>query len=70
MTMMGQGVEEKIHSQHYKKLYAKLPLKVKLFTSETSKRAPRSKIAIDSKVAPYKIVFHGYVICAFINYVI
>ena len=33
---------------------------------------PRSKIAMSSKGkgAPFKIVFHRYVICPFINYVI
>ena len=47
-----------------------LPVKVKPFPSEASKMAPRSKIAMSSKGTPYKIVFHRYVICPFINYVI
>ena len=35
-------------------------MKVKTFPSDVSNIAPRSKIAMNSKVAPYKVDFHCY----------
>ena len=52
------------HSNH-----DNLAVKVKPFPSEAYKIAPRLKIAMISKGAPFKIVFHRYVIRLFINYV-
>ena len=44
------------HSNH-----ENVSVKVKPFPSEASKIALRLKIAMDSKGAPNKIIYHGYV---------
>ena len=50
--------------------HGNLAVKVKPFPSEAQKLAPRSKITMSSKGAPYKIDFYRYVICPSINYII
>ena len=56
----------------YSSNHGNLAVKVKPFPSdsEAAKMAPKSKLAISRKGAPYKIVFQGYIFRSFINYVI
>ena len=61
---------EPYHSTTRHSNHGNLAMTVKPFPSEASKIAPRSKIAMSSKGAPYKIVFHWCVIRPLINYVI
>ena len=62
--------EKNTHSTIRHSNHGNVAVKVKPFPSEASKIAPRGKIDMSSKVAPYKIVYHRYVIFLFINYVI
>ena len=58
------------HSTIRNSNHGNVAVKVKPFRSEASKIALRWKIAMSSKGAPYKIVYHRYAIFPFINYVI
>ena len=65
------GMSYKIKNTHRTiRHLGNVAVKVKPFPSEASRMAPRWKIAMSSKGAPYKIVYHRNVIFQFMNYVI